>query len=393
VLDHEKSKDELIAELISLRQRLKDCQSWTEATDSLEYKRSKEDADFYLTILDEAPALIWRAAKDAKCDWFNATWLAFTGRELTQEIGDGWAEGVHPEDFDRCLETYLGAFNARKFFEMEYRLRRHDGEYRWILDIGCPFKDPGGDFAGYIGYCFDVTERKNNEQFRAEVERIIRHDIKTPLSGLHGLAQLAFKDGFDEEMRPLMPGLMRAIRHVINLVDSSEKFVLLEQGKYTPKSSWFCLETVVDDVKRTLQSVIDKKKVNVHLNIEVSCNCSGGVNCYGEEPLVYDMILNVVKNAVEASAVGSDVCLTCIEGEKELRLSVHNNGAVPENIRDSFFEKYVTSGKAQGTGLGTYSAQLVAKAHGGLMEFTSSEELGTVVTMVLPYPAAPAGNA
>lgn len=388
MLDQEKSKDQLIAELVSLRQRLKDCQSWTESEDNLEYMRSKEDADFYLTILDEAPALIWRAARDAKCDWFNATWLAFTGRELSQEVGDGWAEGVHPEDFDRCLETYLGAFNARQFFEMEYRLRRHDGEYRWILDIGCPFKNPGGEFAGYIGYCFDVTERKRNEQFRAEVERIIRHDIKTPLSGLHGLAQIAFKDGFDEQMRPLMPGLMRAIRHVINLVDSGEKFALLEQGKYTPQSSWFCLETVVDDVKRTLQPLLTAKKINVHLNIEFSCSCGDTVNCYGEEPLIYDMISNLVKNAVEASADGGEVCLTCIEGEKELRLSVHNDGVVPENIRARFFEKYATSGKPKGTGIGTYSAQLVAKAHGGHIEFSTSEELGTLVTVVLPYPVA-----
>jgi len=226
MLDYDKSKEELIAELIALRQRLKDLEITSHTIDSLDYKRSKENADFYLTILDEAPALIWRAAKDAKCDWFNATWLAFTGRQLSQEIGNGWAEGVHPEDFDRCLAIYLEAFHARKFFQMEYRLRRYDGEYRWILDIGCPFKDFNGDFAGYIGYVYDITDRKVDEQFRLEVEKIVRHDIKAPLASLHVLAKTVFEDGIDEELRPLIPGLLRAVRHVINLVDSTEKFAL-----------------------------------------------------------------------------------------------------------------------------------------------------------------------
>jgi len=116
--------------------------------------------DFHLQLLSRAPALIWRAGLDGKCDWFNATWLAFTGRTLAQELGDGWAEGVHADDMARCLETYLTAFAARQRFEMEYRLRRHDGEYRWILDIGIPFETITGEFGGYIGYCFDVTDRR-----------------------------------------------------------------------------------------------------------------------------------------------------------------------------------------------------------------------------------------
>jgi len=117
----------------------------------------------YLDILSKAPALIWRSDTSAMCDWFNDTWLKFTGRTMEQEMGNGWASGVHPEDFANCVTTWQSAFKKREFFELEYRLRRHDGEFRWILDIGCPFADVEGNFAGYIGYCFDVTERKNIE--------------------------------------------------------------------------------------------------------------------------------------------------------------------------------------------------------------------------------------
>lgn len=133
----------------------------------------KESRDYYLNILAEAPALIWRANTDGQCDWFNLTWLEFTGRTMDQEYGDGWAQGVHPEDLDHCVGIWQGAFAERRQFEMEYRLRRHDGEYRWILDIGRPMNALNGSFSGYIGYCFDITERKNIEfELKLNQERL-----------------------------------------------------------------------------------------------------------------------------------------------------------------------------------------------------------------------------
>ena len=103
--------------------------------------------------------MIWRAGLDAKCDFFNETWLAFTGRTMEEEFGDGWAEGVHEDDLERCVGIYRDHFARRAAFEMEYRLRRHDGCYRYIFDRGVPFLDESGRFAGFIGSCVDVDER------------------------------------------------------------------------------------------------------------------------------------------------------------------------------------------------------------------------------------------
>ena len=110
-------------------------------------------------MADSAPVLIWLADTTKQCTFFNRTWLEFTGRTQEQEYGYGWAEGVHPDDLKRCLETYERAFDRREAFEMDYRLLRHDGEWRWILDHGVPL-DSNGIFSGYIGSCIDITDRK-----------------------------------------------------------------------------------------------------------------------------------------------------------------------------------------------------------------------------------------
>lgn len=113
----------------------------------------------YKLILESSPNMIWRANLSTECDYFNKTWLDFTGRTFEQEYGFGWAEGVHPDDFDRCVKLYLDSFKVEERFEMDYRLKRNDGKYRWINDRGVPFYDEEGVFIGFIGSCMDVTEK------------------------------------------------------------------------------------------------------------------------------------------------------------------------------------------------------------------------------------------
>jgi PAS domain S-box-containing protein len=124
----------------------------------------QETEQRFRATADTAPVMIWMAGTDKLCTFFNSGWLGFTGRSMNQELGNGWTEGVHPADLDRCFRVYSDAFEARRHFAMEYRLRRHDGEYRWILDSGAPRFESDGSFLGYIGSCFDVTDLKHGEE-------------------------------------------------------------------------------------------------------------------------------------------------------------------------------------------------------------------------------------
>jgi PAS domain S-box-containing protein len=131
----------------------------------------RESERRFRLVSNTAPVLIWMSGPDKLFNYFNQPWLEFTGRALEAELGNGWSEGVHPEDLKNCLDIYTRAFDLRESFKMQYRLRRHDGEYRWVLDIGVPRLNPDGLFAGYIGSCIDVTEGKLAEEALAGVGR------------------------------------------------------------------------------------------------------------------------------------------------------------------------------------------------------------------------------
>jgi len=131
----------------------------------------RESEERFRVLANSAPVMIWTAGTDRKCTYVNKTWLDFTGRALEQELGEGWAQGIHPDDLGQCLQTYTEAFDRRESFEMQYGLRRHDGEYRWILDKGVPRLNADATFVGYIGSCIDITERKLAEETLSSIGR------------------------------------------------------------------------------------------------------------------------------------------------------------------------------------------------------------------------------
>ena len=171
----------------------------------------RESEERFRVVADAAPVLIWMAGVDKLCTFFNKPWLEFTGRSIEQELGNGWAEGVHPDDLQKCLEIYTQAFDARQPFVMQYRLRRNDGEYRWVSDQGVARHTAQGGFAGYIGSCVDVTELMRQEEALREFEERVVLAAQAAHLGVwemdHGTKEVWMSDSartlfqFDSETR------------------------------------------------------------------------------------------------------------------------------------------------------------------------------------------------
>lgn len=171
------------------------------------------------TIANASPALFWMSDTSMGCNWFNKKWLEFRGRTLEQEYGNAWAEGVHPEDYDRCLEIYCSSFERREFFSMEYRLQRHDGEYLWFIDQGIPRYDYKGNFVGYIGSLLDITELKQQEQALRLSAGVFEHSREgimiTDAKGVIIQVNRAFTGitGFGDEVVGKTPSVLKSGRH------------------------------------------------------------------------------------------------------------------------------------------------------------------------------------
>lgn len=164
-------------------------------------------------LADNAPVMIWRSGIDKQCDWFNKPWIEYAGRPMEALLGYGWAEDVHQEDYDRCVATYVTAFDAREPFTMPYRLRRKDGVYRWFLDNGAPYFR-NGSFAGYFGSCIDITEQRELQEHQQVLLAELNHRVKNNLQLVMAFLQLAGAKAEGQEARDVLETAINRIQGV-----------------------------------------------------------------------------------------------------------------------------------------------------------------------------------
>jgi PAS domain S-box-containing protein len=232
----------------------------------------REGEERFRLVANTAPVLIWMAGTDKLCNFFNQGWLNFTGRSMEQELGEGWVSGVHPEDVQRCLGIYSASFDARAQFEMEYRLRRFDGEYRWIVDYGTPRVETDGTFRGYIGSCVDITERKSSEEFlhslsgrlihaqeqeRARIARELHDDFSQRLALLGiGLGQLV-KEIPDSQVKQ-RTGVLEMVKGINEM---SSDFHSLSHQLHSSKLE---LVGLVPALNGLCKEIGEKYKIEIH---------------------------------------------------------------------------------------------------------------------------------
>ena len=337
----------------------------------------------YFDLYDLAPVGYCTVSEQGLILEANLTAATQLGMTRGEMVRQPWTRFVHHEDQDTYYRQRRQLFATAAPTTFELRMVEKGGGVVWTQLTAT--LAPGAKGAAVCRLVMqDVRKRKVEEQFRENVERIIQHDIKSPLINLYSLAKMITGGTSTTELMQAFPQIMLGIRQVIHIIDAAEPLRLMERGEYTPPKTQIRLLPVLYSVKDSLAVLSSQRNVQIVLPEAPDVACPAGPLFGGEEFLIEDMFANLVKNAVEASPEGGVVTLACKLDQTFLHMAIHNLGAVPESVRERFFEKYASAGKPYGTGLGTYSAQLIAKAHGGRIFFTSSEAEGTTVTVVFP---------
>ena len=259
---------------------------------------------------------------------------------------------------------------------------------RYTSEKGSEFASHFADILGYT--IVDITDRKKAERLREDVERMTRHDLKSPLTAVLTLPQLLRRDGNLTERQADMLSLMQhAGYRMLNMINQSLDLYRMERGVYELSPDKVDMLSIVDNIAGELHGMLEASRLSLSVLVRGAPRAPGDAFVVrGEEMLLYTMLSNLVKNALEASPEGARVTVDMREGAT-LDVAIANEGAVPVRIRDCFFEKYATAGKKDGTGLGTYGARLIAETHGAKIAMTTSEQAGTTVTVSFPRPRQP----
>ena len=328
-------------------------------------------------VANTAPVMIWMSAPDKLCNYFNKTWLEFTGRPLEAELGDGWSEGVHPQDLSACFDTYIRAFDRRESFTMQYRLRRHDGEYRWILDAGVPRSNPDGSFEGYIGSCIDVTDRKlaeealarmgrrlieAHEQERTWIARELHDDVLQRMALLMVDIEL-----WDQQLPDSSVDFHERMRHGLQrLSDIVDDIQALSHRLHSSKLEYL---GIVAAAKSFCQELAEQQKVEVDFS---HTNIPGGVP--GDISLcIFRVLQEALQNAVKYSGVRQfAVELRATEGEIQLTVSDLGVG----------FDSHQA---VNGHGLGLISMRERVYLAGGRISIESQPGMGTTIRARVPF--------
>ena len=351
--------------------------------------------------MDAAPVMIWVSGKDKRCVWFNKPWLTFTGRRLAQEVGDGWSEGVHPDDFDRCIKIYSSHFDARRDFRMQYRLRRYDGAYRWIDDTGIPRFARDGTFLGYIGSCIDIHEyREIQSELRrrlleiAELNRqadaailaaSIAHEISQPLAGIvynsaAGLRWLARETPNVERATATLNNINHAGQRAVEIVDSIRAISKKEQRIHASLS----LNELIQEVLVLAEAELQTHHIAVRTTLNEKIP-----EVMADRIQLQQVILNLIKNAVEAMSSIADSSRVLhlkseLDGSQNVVVTVQDSGTGidPENIERIFDRRFTT--KTQGMGMGLAICRSIIEAHNGRLWAEAGIPQGSLFRISLP---------
>jgi PAS domain S-box-containing protein len=369
-------------------------------------ERLRESEARFQEMADTAPVMIWLTGTDGLCNYFNKPWLEFTGRSMEQEVGTGWIAGVHPDDVQGCFDGFLPAFHAREPFRMQYRLRRADGEYRWLIESGIP-RYAGGEFAGYIGSNIDITDLKNAEAERERLRQVlselahmnrvttmgelaasIAHEIKQPIAAAHTSAQtcLLWLGRDQPDIEKAQKAVSRIIQDATRASEIINRIRVLFK-KEQPQREWVDVNEVILEMISLMSSEAGRRDISIHTELAPALP-----KVSADRVQLQQVLMNLMLNGIEAISEGKMAGRLTIKSqqnpEDRVLISVSDSGmGLPPEREDKVFDPFFTT-KPQGTGMGLSISRSIIESHGGRLWATGNPDKGATFQFNLPVARA-----
>lgn len=354
---------------------------------------------------DIAPVLIWMAGVEGRCEWFNRPWRDYTGRSLADLQGDGWLADVHPEDAERCVAIFKTSFEARQPFSMDYRLRRHDGQYRWFVENGVPRHDRDGAFKGYIGCCVDIHERKDLEERLADHAQAMRladrrqneflamlsHQLRSPLAPISNAASvLRTMEEANPTVQRLREIIERQVGRLRRLVDDLVDVTRVMQGQITLVKGRISVRDLLRSATETSQGKLDAAGHTLRVDLP---NTPLWVT--GDSVRLAQALSNILSNAATFTPQPSVISVSAKASGDMLNIAIRDEGqGITAEFLPYVFDLFSrhdlqSGGNSGGLGLGLPLARRVAQLHGGdVKAFSEGQGRGAEFVMSLPLAAA-----
>jgi PAS domain S-box-containing protein len=372
----------------------------------------KESEQRFRQVADSAPVLIWISDKEKKLIYVNQPWLDFTGRSSRQELGRGWLDDIHSDDVDRCKDIYYKSFDLRKPFTMEYRLKRRDGQYRWVVNSGRPRYSSEGSFLGYVGSCIDIDKLKSATKRKKDLEvvnaklrehkkklealsnakdefiSIASHQLRTPATGVKqyiGMLLEGFAGEVAEDQQTLLKVAYESNERQLNIINDLLRVAQIDGGKIT-------LHTEKTDMVSLIKAVVEEQASKANdksQKIEIQ---SSKRSIYLDVDLARLRMVfeNLIDNAIKYSPDNTQINVRLEDNEFSVSIAVEDQGVgIAKSELSALFQKFSRVNNrdmahVDGTGLGLYWAKKIIALHSGRLSVKSIPGKGSTFTVVLP---------
>ena len=355
----------------------------------------EESESRFRELADQTPAMIWMGDDTRSLTYFNRSWLEFTGRTMAQEQGDGWTAGVHPEDFATTLAAYATAFEQRVPFEAEFRLRRHDGDFRWVFNRGHPRFDAAGDFQGYIGAALDVTDRKSAEEALGHADRrrndflaMLAHELRNPLAPIRNAVQIMSRiaGGQDRRVDHARDVIDRQSAQLTRLIDDLLEVSRIDSGKVTLRREKVVVQDLVRRAAESQQALVAERRQTLDLRLP-----DARVFVNGDATRLAQVFGNVLNNAVKYTPEGGRIEVSMALHDDTVEVNVADNGqGIDAGLLPHVFDLFrqgadVERRAGAGLGLGLSIVRSLVELHGGTVTaYSEGAGRGSRFCIVLP---------